>query len=132
MFLGKQTAVSSTSGATLTVDAALERTIKAQLDRGISLSDVITKLASSLATSVAAQLGISPQAALQQLTQAFTQALQPTDTGPPRSNAERASSLVSRLRQVAELATGVTNGDTGQSIRLIAGQRSDAAEAKAS
>ena len=65
------------------------------------------------------------------MTQAFTQALGSGDSGPPRSNAERASSLVSRLRQIAELATGVTNGDTGHAIRLIAGQRSDAAEAKA-
>ena len=32
---------------------------------------------------------------------------------------------------MAELATRVTNGDTGQTIRLIAGQRSDAEQAKA-
>ena len=88
-------------------------------------------MASSLATSVAAALGIPVDAAREQLTQAFTKALQPTDTGPPRTNAERASSLVSRLRQIAGLATGVTNGDTGHTIRLIVGQRSDADEAKA-
>jgi flagellar hook-length control protein FliK len=88
-------------------------------------------LAGSLATTVAAALGIPVDAAREQLTQVFTKALRPPDTGPPRSNADRASSLVSRLRQIAELATGVTNGDTGHTIRLIAGQRSDAAEAKA-
>ena len=120
------------TGATPTVDAELVRSVKEQLDGGASLSDLIARLAGSLATSVAAQLGVTPQEAKQRLTQAFTQALQPNDTGPPRSNAERASSLVSRLRQIAELATGVTNGDTGQNtIRLIAGQRSDADEAKA-
>ncbi len=107
------------------------RSVKEQLDGGTSLSDLVTRLASSLATSVAAQLGISPQEAQQRLTQAFTQALQPNDTGPPKTNAERASSLVSRLRRLAELATRVTNGETGQPIRLIAGQRSDADEAKA-
>jgi flagellar hook-length control protein FliK len=65
------------------------------------------------------------------LTQAFTQALQPTDTGPPVSTAERASALVSRFRQIAELATRVTNGDQGQPIGQIAGHSSDAATAKA-
>ena len=135
LFAGAKTgaaAVTATAAPALSVDAKLAQTIKDLLDRGISLSDVIARLASSLATSVAAQLGIPPQAALQRLTQAFTQALQSTGTGPPGTNAERVSALVSRLRQIAELATGVTNGDTGQNtIRLIAGQRSDADEAKA-
>jgi flagellar hook-length control protein FliK len=133
LFAGKLTAATTTAsgGATPTVDAELVRSVKEQLDGGTSLSDLVTRLASSLATSVAAQLGISPQEAQQRLTQAFTQALKPDDTGPPRTNAERASSLVSRLRQLAELATRVTNGETGQPIRLIAGQRSDADEAKA-
>ena len=133
LFAGKLTAATTTAsgGTTPTVDAELVRSVKEQLDGGTSLSDLVTRLASSLATSVAAQLGISPQEAQQRLTQAFTQALQPNDTGPPKTNAERASSLVSRLRQIAELATRVTNGETGQPIRLIAGQRSDADEAKA-
>jgi flagellar hook-length control protein FliK len=133
LFAGKLTAAvtPASGGAASTVDADLARSVKEQLDGGTSLSDVVTRLASSLATSVAAQLGISPQDAQQRLTQAFTQALQPNDTGPPKTNAERASSLVSRLRQIAELATRVTNGETGQPIRLIAGQRSDADEAKA-
>ncbi|HEX3462915.1 MAG TPA: flagellar hook-length control protein FliK [Candidatus Elarobacter sp.] len=133
LFAGKLTAASTSSsaGATVTVDAELARSVKEQLDGGTSLTDLITRLASSLATSVAAQLGVTPQEAKQRLTQAFTQALRPVDTGPPPSNAERASSLVSRLRLIAELATGVMKGETGQTIRLIAGQRSDADEAKA-
>jgi hypothetical protein len=132
----RSTGVPASSVPALPADAApaaaeLTHAIKEQLDKGASLDDVIAKLASSLATSVAAALGIPVDAAREQLTQVFTKALQPTDTGPPRSNAERASSLVSRLRQVAELATGVTNGDTGHTIRLIVGQRSDAEQAKA-
>ena len=133
LFKGVQSSTqSSASGDSTSVDAGLERTLKELLDRGTSLADLIARLAGSLATSVAAQLGISPQAAQERLTQAFTRALQPNDTGPPGTNAERASSLVSRLRRIAELATGVTNGDTGHTIRLIAGQRSDAGTAKAS
>lgn len=132
LFAGtKSAAVTPATASTLPVDAELARAVKDMLDRGISLGDVIARLASSLATSVAAQLGIAPQTALQRLTQAFTQALQSPGTGPPGDNAERASSLVSRLRRIAELATGVTNGDSGQPIRLIAGQRSDAAQAGA-
>jgi flagellar hook-length control protein FliK len=113
------------------IDADLARSVADQLDRGVSLNDVIARLASSLATSVAAQLGITPQAARQRLTQAFTQALQPSGAGPPGSNAERAAALVARFRQMAELATRVTNGDTGQPIRLIAGTSLDADAAKA-
>lgn len=133
MAAGKRTVDVSDPSSTVTASAGalLEHAIKAQLDKGTSLEDVVGKLASSLAASVAAALGISPQAAQDRLTQMFTQALKPDGTGPPGTNAERASTLVSRLRLVAGLATGVTNGDPGQSIRLIAGQRSDAVEAKA-
>lgn len=88
-------------------------------------------MASSLASSVANLLGIPLDAAKQRLTQAFTTALAPAGTGPPQTNAERASALVQRFRQIAELATRVTNGDPGQPIRLIAGQRSDAEQAGA-
>jgi hypothetical protein len=138
LFAGAKSEAATATGtrATITltlpnVDAKLAQAVKDLLDRGIALGDVIAKLASSLATSVAAQLGISPQAALERLTQAFTQALQSPGTGPPGSNAERASSLVSRLRQIAELATRVTNGDSGHSIRTIAGTSLDAETAKA-
>lgn len=126
---GTVTASNSSPAPSATV--ALARAVKAKLDAGSSLSDIITQLASSLATSVATQLGISPQAAQARLTQAFSQALQPTDTGPPGSNAERASTLATRFRQIAELATRVTNGDQGQPIRSIAGNSSDAETAKA-
>ena len=88
-------------------------------------------MAGSLATSVAAQLGISTDAAKQRLTDAFTHALQSLGTGPPQTNAERAASLVARFRQIAGLATRVTNGDSGQPIRLIAGTSLDADAAKA-
>jgi len=132
LFAGAKAEPAATPAApVLTTDAKLAQAVKDLLDRGVALSDIVAKLASSLATSVAAQLGISPEAALQRLTQAFTQALQSTGTGPPGSNAERASSLVSRLRRIAELATGVTNGDSGQSIRTIAGTSLDANSAKA-
>jgi hypothetical protein len=113
------------------VDAKLAQAVKDQLDRGIALGDIVARLAGSLATSVAAQLGISPQAALQRLTQAFTQALQSTGTGPPGDNADRAAALVSRFRRIAELATGVVNANQGQPILSIAGTSLDAATAKA-
>ncbi len=135
LFAGAKTepaaATTATAAPVLTTDAKLAQAVKDLLDRGVALGDIVAKLASSLAASVAAQLGISPDAALQRLTQAFTQALQSNGTGPPGSNAERASSLVSRLRRIAELATGVTNGDSGQSIRTIAGTSLDANSAKA-
>jgi len=88
-------------------------------------------LAGSLATSVAAQLGISLDAAKQRLTEAFSHALGSLGTGPPQTNAERAASLVARFRQIAELATRVLNGDPGQPIRSIAGTSLDADSAKA-
>ena len=136
LFSGAKSAVTATAPAVVAPssskdDTKLAQAVKDLLDRGIALSDVIGRLASSLATSVAAQLGISPQAALERLTQAFTQALQSNGTGPPGSNAERASTLVSRLRQIAELATRVTNGDPGHPIRTIAGTSLDADTAKA-
>jgi len=125
------TATASNSSPAPTATVALARAVKAKLDAGTSLSDIIAQLASSLATSVATQLGISPQAAQARLTQAFSQALEPTDTGPPGNTAERASTLATRFRQIAELATRVTNGDQGQPIRSIAGNSSDAETAKA-
>ena len=132
LFAGKQSdAVTPSPGTTVSVDAELVRAVKAQLDKGAQLSDVVARLASSLAASVAAQLGISTAAAQQRLTQTFTTALQSLGTGPPQSNAERASSLVARFRQMAELATRVTNGDPGQPIRTIAGTSLDAIAAKA-
>ncbi|HEX3467274.1 MAG TPA: flagellar hook-length control protein FliK [Candidatus Elarobacter sp.] len=123
-------ATAATTAASPAV-VALTRAVKAKLDDGTPLGDVVESLASSLAGAVAAQLGISPQAAQQRLTDVFRQALQPNDTGPPESSAERASALVTRFRQIAELATRVTNGDQGQPIRTIAGHSSDAVTAKA-
>jgi flagellar hook-length control protein FliK len=134
LFAGKTTvepSASSTTGAPA-LDTALVQKIRDALDRGTPLSDIVNQLAGSLATSVAAQLGISTDAAKQRLTQAFTDALSsPQGAGPPGTNAERASSLVSRLRQLAEIATRVVNGDPGQPIRTIAGTSLDADSAKA-
>lgn len=123
---------SSSDPSTSSVDGNLVLRIKALLDKGTSLDAVTAQLADSLATQVATMLGISVQAAHAQLTQAFTQALSTTSgSGPPATNAERASTLATRLRQVAELATRVANGETGTPIRSIAGQRSDAITAGA-
>jgi flagellar hook-length control protein FliK len=124
----------TTTGASSTVLDELVARIKSQLDRGSSLDTVVGQLADSLANQIAAVLGISAQAAHQLLTQTFTSALSATGSGPPgTTNAQRASTLATRFRQVAELATRVTNAadETGTPIRSIAGQRSDAGTAKA-
>jgi flagellar hook-length control protein FliK len=131
LFAGKITSSSSTAAPTASVDGALELKIREQLDRGTPLTDVVTSLANSLASSVASLLGIPLDAAKQRLTQAFSAALAPTGTGPPQTNAERASSLVQRFRQIAELATRVTTEDSGQTIRSISGTSSDAEQAGA-
>ena len=91
---------------------------------------MIEQLAGSLATQVAAQLGVPVETARAKLTAAFTQALAPTGSGPPQTNAERASTLATRFRQIAELATRVTN-EAGQPIRTIAGTSLDAVTAGA-
>ncbi|MEO7040331.1 MAG: flagellar hook-length control protein FliK [Candidatus Elarobacter sp.] len=91
----------------------------------------MNRLAGSLAASLAAMLGISVDSAKARLTQVFTEALaSPAGTGPP-TDAQRASTLVARFRQMAELATRVANGDQGQPIRSIAGNSLDANSAKA-
>jgi len=105
--------------------------IRQQLDDGTSLDDVIAQLAGSLASGMAAQLGISDAAALQKLEATFRTALGSGGTGPPQTNAERAAALASRFRQIADLATRVTKDDPGQPIRSIAGTSLDADTAKA-
>lgn len=88
---------------------------------------MIRQLAAALATQVAAQLGVPPQAAAERLTQAFTQALSASGQGPPpRTNAERAAALATSFGRMAEIAARVTNGDPGPSIRSIAGTSLDA------
>lgn len=126
------TATASTATtATTSLDAELQTQIQTLLDAGTSTSDVVTKLANAMASSLASTLGISTAAAKAKLTQAFSAAMNAANTGPPLTNAERASALVTRFRQLAGLATRVTNGDQGQPIRLIAGQSSDAEQAGA-
>jgi len=124
------TASTATTAAT-SIDAELQQQIEQLLDAGTAPADVATKLASSLASSVASALGISTDAAKAKLTSAFDAAMSAANTGPPQTNVERASALVTRFRQLAELATRVTNGDPGQPIRLIAGKSSDAEQAGA-
>jgi flagellar hook-length control protein FliK len=129
----KTSSSSSTTPATASAsaDAELTQRIKALLDKGTSQTDVIASLSNSLAASVATALGIPLDAAKQKLTAAFTAALNPTGSGPPQSNAERATSLAQRFRQIAELATRVTKEDPGQTIRSISGKSSDAEQAGA-
>jgi flagellar hook-length control protein FliK len=127
----KTTPKSSTAAATTTADGDLVQRIRDSLDRGTSPTDVIASLSTSLAASVASALGIPLDAAKQKLTAAFTAALTPTGTGPPQTNAERATSLAQRFRQIAELATRVTTEDPGQTIRSITGKSSDAEQAGA-
>jgi flagellar hook-length control protein FliK len=131
----RSTATSDTTASAATTTSsdvvALTRAVKAKLDGGTPAGDVVAQLAGSLAASIAAKLGISPLTAQVHLSEVFSQALQPNDTGPPGTNAERAAALVSRLRQIAELATRVTNEDEGQPVRSTAGNSSDAATAKA-
>ena len=129
--LGKTAATTSTDASAPKAGSALAQRIRDSLDRGTSLDDVIASLASSLAASVANALGIPLDAAKAKLTQAFTTALAPTGTGPPQTNAERAAALAQRFRQIAELATRVTNEDPGHTIRSITGTSSDAEQAGA-
>jgi flagellar hook-length control protein FliK len=125
------TTASTATTATTSLDADLQAQIERLLDAGTSASDVVTKLANSMASSLASALGISTAAAKAKLTQAFSAAMSAANTGPPLTNAERASALVTRFRQLAGLVTRVTNGDQGQPIRMIAGQSSDAEQAGA-
>ena len=131
----RSTAASDTTASAATTTSsdvvALTRAVKAKLDGGTPTGDVVAQLAGSLAASIAAKLGISPLTAQVHFSEVFSQALQPNDTGPPGTNAERAAALVSRFRQIAELATRVTNEDQGQPVRSTAGNSSDAATAKA-
>lgn len=131
----KQPVATSTAAAPdhVSQDDDVKR-LRALLDRGIPLDQIVDELAGSLATQVAAQLGIATQTARAQLKAAFSTALSTTGSsgaGPPPTNAQRALTLATRFRQIADLATRVTKADTGTSIRLIAGQRSDADKAGA-
>jgi flagellar hook-length control protein FliK len=126
--VGKHAATSATTPASDdALLANLAKQIRDQLDRGTSLDAIVQQLAGSLATQVAAQLGVSTQAAHERLTHAFTAALSSTGQGPPgTTNAERASALATRFGQLAMLAARVTNGEAGPSIRSIAGTSLDA------
>jgi len=117
---------------TLSLLTRLQAQIAAELNSGQSLSSVITDLASSLATKVAAKLGISSDDAKKQLEAAFTSALSPpgTSTGPPLTTAQQALSLAQTFLHLANVATGVATGESGQLNRFV-GTDLDADQAKA-
>ncbi len=117
--------------AAQSASAGLAGAVKDRLDQGDSLDQIVAQLASALAGKVATQLGLPLEVAREQLTSAFKKALGSSATGPPETNAERAVALVTRFRQIAELATRVTKDEPGQPIRSIAGTSLDAATAKA-
>jgi hypothetical protein len=112
--------------------AKLQTQIAAALNSGQSLSSVIAQLASTLATKVAAKLGISSDDAKKQLETAFTSALSPpgTSTGPPLTTAQNALTLAQTFLQTASVATGVATGESGQLNRFV-GTDLDADQAKA-
>ena len=100
---------------------ALAKKIAEQLKAGVSLADITTQLAASLATSVAALLAVG-DAARTQLQAVFASALAPPgQTGPPsQSTADQAQTLAQRFAQVASTATRVaTNGESGQLNRFV-------------
>jgi flagellar hook-length control protein FliK len=106
---------------------SLQKKIADLLAKGETVSEIAQQLAASLATTLAAQFGGDPAQIQSQLQTAFVSALSPpTSTGPPLSDADLASALAQRFRQVADVAAGVL-GETGQSNRLFAGSISDAA-----
>ncbi|GAC1591326.1 MAG: hypothetical protein NVS3B28_19070 [Candidatus Velthaea sp.] len=109
---------------------ALEKKILDQLQTGVSIQDISARLAASLASSVAAQLGIGTADALARLQSVFQSALSPPgQTGPPGTTADLARSLAQRFAQVANIATRVANGESGQLNRLV-GNILDAKSAK--
>jgi len=119
-------APSQAGSAADTLQAALQKKIADLLAQGESVSEIVQQLAASLASSLAQQFGGDPAQIQNQLQTAFASALSPPSTGPPLSNADLASALAQRFRQVADVAAGVL-GETGQSNRPFAGSSSDAA-----
>lgn len=111
--------------------ANLQTQIAAALNAGQSLSSIIANLSASLATSVAAKLGTTSEGARTRLQSAFASALSPPgQTGPPLTTAQQAQTLAQTFLQVASVATGVANGESGQQNRFL-GTDLDAATAKA-
>ncbi|GAC1404090.1 MAG: hypothetical protein NVSMB64_06780 [Candidatus Velthaea sp.] len=109
---------------------ALEKKILDQLQAGVSVQDISARLAATLASSVATQLGISAASAQARLRSAFQSALSPPgQTGPPGTTADQARSLAQRFAQVANIATRVANGESRQLNRLV-GNILDAKSAK--
>jgi flagellar hook-length control protein FliK len=126
-------AQATTAGSTVqcaaladTLSETLQKKIADLLAKGESVSDIVAQLAAALASSLAQQFGGDVTQIQNQLQATFESALAPPGTGPPLSNADLASALAQRFRQVADVAAGVL-GETGQSNRLFAGSILDAA-----
>jgi flagellar hook-length control protein FliK len=127
-------AQATTAGSSVQSAAAadsLQDTLKKQivdlLAKGETVSEIVQQLAAALAQTIAQQFGGNQSQIQNQLQTAFTSALAPpSGTGPPPNNADLASALAQRFRQVADVAAGVL-GETGQSNRLFAGSILDAA-----
>jgi len=101
--------------------AKLQKNILDQLHAGASAADVANRLATSLASSVAQQLGVTTDNARMQLQTAFASALAPPgQTGPPVSTADIARTLAQQFAQVADAATRVaSSGESGQLNRFV-------------
>ena len=119
-------AVQSTSVADSLQDD-LKNKIADLLAKGESVTEIVQQLAAALAQQIAQQFGGDQTQIQTQLQTAFTSALTPpSGTGPPPTDADLASALAQRFRQVADVAAGVL-GETGRSNRLFAGSILDAA-----
>jgi hypothetical protein len=111
--------------------ATLQNQIAAALKAGQSVSTIVTQLAHSLATKVAAKLGLTSDDAKKQLQAAFVSALSPPGTaGPPLTLDQQAQALAQTYLQTASVAAGVVNGESGQLNRIV-GTVLDADQAKA-
>jgi flagellar hook-length control protein FliK len=125
--LGSTSDAASTSGVTgtpvtpSTPIATLQKSILDQLNAGTSVTDIANRLAKKLAAQVAQQLGVTTDAARQQLQTAFASALAPPgQTGPPQTTAEIAQTLAQQFAKVADAATRVaSSGESGQLNRFV-------------
>jgi len=101
--------------------AKLQKNILDQLNAGASVTDVANRLAASLASSVAQQLGVTTDNARMQLQTAFASALAPPgQTGPPQTTADIARTLAQQFAKVADAATRVaSSGESGQLNRFV-------------
>ncbi len=86
--------------------------LNALLQSGVSIAQIVSTLASRLATQVAAALGKPDAASVASLRSAFANALAPPGSGPP------AAMLLDRLRRVATTTVAALNTPSGQQNRF--------------